>query len=226
MIRVSPSLLESYRLFLTEDWFTVEKMRDDISKEFTPTPQIMLGNAYHKMVENFTNAHEMYAEHGNPGEKPMLVEQDGYLFQYEPCTEPVRDFLDARCVHEVYGRRNLTTRFGEVSVATKADAVHGNVGGEWKTTEKSIQIRKYMDSVQWKLCCWALHLRAIDYRIVKLKQTDDGSWTVVDSDQIQMLWCDSLMDEIIWLIDGLIDFHHTQELSEYLVPYYQRQKAA
>lgn len=225
MIRVSPSLLESYRLFMTEEWFTVERMREAITGKFEPTPQILLGQAYHKMLENFTSVHEMHLVHGNPTSAEMTVTQDGFTFAYEACVEPVADFLRANAVHEVYGTMEIRTQFGVVSVATKADAVWGNIGGEWKTTESAIQLAKYMDSVQWKLCAWTLGLRAIDYRIMRMEQREDGVWTVADSNSVQCIWSDSLKAEVLDLIHGLIEFHHAQDLRAYLLPYYMRTAA-
>lgn len=222
MIRITPSLLESFRLYLTEEWFTTEKMVEAITGDFVPTPQIRLGQAYHKMIEDHASVHEMYFKHGNPHEQEMLVSQDGYKFAYEPCIQPVRDFLEAGCQQEVYGTRILETAHGPVSIATKADAVWGNMGGEWKTTEKPIQIQKYMESVQWKLCAWALHLRSMDYRVIQLFEREDQVWDVKNYEAVQMIWSESLMKEVIWIINGLIDFHFSQGLSEYLKPYKER----
>lgn len=222
MIRLSPSLLESYRLFRTEEWFTTEKMVESITGDFKPTPQILLGRAYHKMLENYTSLHEMYFAYGCPHDQEMTANQDGFTFAYEPCVAPVADFLKAHAVHEVYGTKELQTGHGLVSIATKADAVWGNLGGEWKTTESAIQIQKYMDSAQWKLCAWALGLKAIDYRILRLEQRADEVWTVADSDAIQCVWSDSLLADLVDLADGLIDFHKTQGLDKYLLPYHTR----
>lgn len=222
MIRVSPSLLESYRLFTCEDWFTVEKIEEAITRKFTPTPQVLLGSAYHGMLEHQTTTHETYFAAGNPGEGEMLATENGYTFAYEPCIEPVSDFLRAGCVHEVRAATTLQSRFGEVSIATMADAVHGNIGGEWKTTEKSIQLAKYMDSVQWKLCCHVLGLKAMDYRIVQLIQREDNVWTVKNWDGVQLLFSPSHMDEVMSLIDGLIGLCQDQGWMDYLVPHYGR----
>lgn len=226
MIRLSPCLLESYRLFRTEDWFTVDKMRESITGKFEPTPQILLGRAYHAMLENYGDTHTMYLNYGNPATEEMTVNQDGYVFAYESCIAPVSDFLMAGCVHEVYGTAELQSSAGAVSIATKADGVVGLIGGEWKTTEKPIQIAKYMDSVQWKLCAWTLGLKAIDYRVMRMDQREDGVWYVADSDAVQCIWSDSHMVEIQDLIEGLIDFHQTQGLAEYLKPYYMRTQEA
>jgi hypothetical protein len=84
---------------------------------------------------------------------------------------------------------------------------------------------KYADSVQWKLCAWTLGLKAIDYRILRLEQRADNVWTAADSDSIQCVWSESLLPEIIDLVDGLIDFHKQQGLDEYLKPYYRRNAA-
>jgi len=224
MIRVSPSLLESYRLYLTGDWMSTEQLVQKITGSFAPTPEIYLGWAYHHMLENFGETHEMYFEYGNPQDSEILVTSDDHTFAYEPCVAPVADFLEAKCVHEVKGVKEMETEHGTVSIATKADAIWGNIGGEWKTTQKSIVLAKYMDSVQWKLCCWALGLVQMDYRIVQLFKRKDGIWDVKNSDSISMTWNDSHMDEILDLISGLVHFHQQQGLEYYLVPYYEREQ--
>jgi hypothetical protein len=235
MIRISPSLLEAYRLYLNDSetvWFTTEKLVNQIKGDFVLTPPIKLGMAYHAMLEDNTDAHEAYFN-GASGERMLtawgIVDKraeklERYQFDYVKCIEPVSDFLRSpACVHEVKGYKTFTTDYGEVSVATKADAVVGNIGGEWKTTEKYIQIMNYYDSVQWKLTAWALNLVAIDYRVIQLvKIKDTGIWTVKNYDAIQCVWSDSLMAEIITLVNGLIDFHHTQGLEHYLIPFYDR----
>lgn len=224
MIKLSPSLLESYRLFRTEDWFTQEKIIESISGEFIPTPAVKLGLAYHEMIETFTTSHMMYIEHGNPGKEELTAECSGYRFAYEPCVKPVLDFLKAGCMHEVSGEREFPTSYGPVMIRTRADAVLGNIGGEWKTTSKSIQIAKYMDSAQWKLCAWTLGLAAMDYRVVQLYVRKDGIVDVKNSDHIQMIWNDSLLVELSDLIHGLIDLHYQLGLEEYLKPFNERKK--
>lgn len=222
MIRVSPSLLESYRLYLTGEWMSTEMLVEKITSKFQPTPEILLGWAYHHLIEQHTDLHEMYIQYGNPSEHEMRAVSDGFTFAYESVIEPVVDWLRVSPVHEVYGTRELLTQYGPVSVATKADAVHGIQGAEWKTTGKAIDIQRYMDSVQWKLCAWALHLTTMDYRVLKLKQRKDGIWYADDHQAVQLVFTDSLMDEVIDLIHGLIDFHHQQGLQDFLLPYHDR----
>jgi hypothetical protein len=230
-IRISPSLLECFRLFRTEEWCTVERMRDYITGVFNMTPAILVGSAFHELIEKRDDLHQEYF-HGDrklvqkhvyqtvKREGEMLPET--FLFNYRSIIKPVKDFLAAGAVTEVKAYRTIETFFGPATIATKADAVHGLIGGEWKTTKGEIDLLQYVDSVQWKLCAWVLHLRVMDYRVMTFEKGEFNAFEVKDWDSVQCIWSDSLLDEIRDLIHGLIEFHYDQGLQHYLVPFYDR----
>ena len=50
-LRVSPSMLESYRLYTTEDWFDTDRMVAQITEPFIETPEMKLGTDVHRFIE-------------------------------------------------------------------------------------------------------------------------------------------------------------------------------
>jgi len=210
LIRVSPSLLESYRLFMSEDWFTVEKMDDAIVGEFVPNRPIRLGQAYHHMLEHWRK----YKGKG-------VVVIDGFALDFDGCMFPNFDLMNDSAVFEVYGKKNLDTSYGLVSVASKADCLMGNQLIEVKTTEKYYSYEKYADSAQWKLCAWVFGFERVNYRVQKLK--DQGGYIeCIQFDDIPLVFSPSLESDIVDLIHGLIGYHYERGLEWWLQPYQER----
>lgn len=198
--RVSPSMLESYRLYLNEDWMTTERFVEGLTS-FVETPEMRLGTAVHRYIEDGT-------------------ESDEFLIDYSSI-DPVISDITGFMVHEMRGSKILHTMYGDVIVNAISDAVVGNKMYEWKTTAKSLQMGKYHDSVQWKLCAWVFGFSLIEYRAMQLaKDKKSEVWSVKNWDRLPLVWSDPHFREIQFLVDGVIGFCINQKLEECIQPKY------
>lgn len=198
-LKLTPSRLESYRLFMTEDWMTEQKLVEDL-RGFKETPQMRLGSAFHELVEKGHN-------HSYPE----------YSFCKLPENEHLKQLSSTDMIHEISARRSMIIDGQEVVISTRADGAIGNKLLELKTTENSLQMNKYANSCQWRFCLWAMGLPFIEYLAVQLKQDNDQSWFVKNFDRTgNLYWCDSLMDEMKDIARGLIEFYCKHDLANHI----------
>lgn len=206
-IRISPSVLESYRLYTVEDWFDTQRLYDQLSKPFEETEAMLLGRAFHSVIE-----------------KPPLswdeqtVERDGFVF--ESVSMPRFDFK----VKEVKDTKVIETKYGPVTIATKADAIDGNVVNEIKTSTKSIDPLKYIYSVQWKCMCYVFGVSIARFRCFQLRKNKNGIYSVVSSPTTgRLIFGPNMIIEIKELIEGFIQFCITKDLTDILKPWWERE---
>lgn len=212
LLKVTPSGLEGFRLYLSDAddvWFNTQKLIEDITGEFQETELMQRGTAWHKLIEDAPNT-----------PYPEVAEVNGYRFDTDKSLRIVRDWLSVPAVHECWGERTLDIPgLGTIVVRTKADAVYGNMGGEWKSSGKPPKAHeKFCDSVQWRLCCWALHLRSIDYRAVQLG-TDKGSdiYYPKAMDYDQFIFNERFeMPRLVALIRRYVQFYRDHDLMKYM----------
>lgn len=189
LIRIAPSRLESYRLYRTEDWFTTERLYEQLTEPFRETPEMALGSAFHALIE------------GEQVREPMFA---------AGCLDKIQPLLERGPCFEVSGERVMETDYGPALVSTRCDAAVGNELHEFKTTGKSLQPDKYADSAQWKAMLWALEgFRSVEYWMFQLRDTG-GAYRVTAFDRVKVYWSDVLVNEIRDLVHGLVEFYRLQ----------------
>lgn len=159
-MRVSTTVLESFRLFIEADWMPEQDLLATIRGEFSPTPEILLGLAYHSVIEH----PEKYRTEGG----------DAYVcreFSFPAgIIQPMLELVDRRGSFEV----KATKWMDDCLVVVKADHVFGTDISELKTTLKAFDAEKYMASVQWKLEALLLGASRVTYRVACLLDGKDG----------------------------------------------------
>ncbi len=200
--RASPTWLNAYKLYLNTDWMTTEKLVSQIRSEEPPNEQMLLGTAVHKYIEDGSHSEE-------------------FDIDYASIDEVMADLRLDVMLHELRGSRNLMTEYGEIQINSLADGILGLMLYEWKTTTGTIQLDKYIDSMQWKVCAWVFELPRIEYRIMQLKQgrkKDDTTWKVTKSEVLPLVWNDRDMIEINHMVNGFIDFCLRTDLEAFIQP--------
>lgn len=157
-IRVSATQLESFRLYLTEDWMEEASLLATLKGEFTPTPAVRLGHAYHSVLET----PERYR-------RPGGYACEGFTFD-ETTMRPMLDLIDRRGVFEV----KATKAFGPVTLVAQADQLVGAHLYEFKTTGSSFDPDKYLASAQWRVMALVFEPLAITYRVAQLDDHGNG----------------------------------------------------
>lgn len=150
-MRISATTLESYRLWRDPDqeWMSEDDLRDSILNIWKPTHKVELGSAFGKVLED----PDRYLAPGG-------FRCDGFAFARD-VMEPCLDVVDRRGVFEAKALK----RYGDVDVVSKADHVFGARLSEFKTTTSSFDVKRYLDSYQWRFMADAFQPSVITYHV-------------------------------------------------------------
>jgi hypothetical protein len=135
-MRISTTTIESFRLFMQpeQDWMSEDALLATIRGEFRTTPQIELGIAFERVLEN----PDKYRVRGG-------YACNGLSFDDATMREPLA-LIDRRGLFQV----KSTKAYGDCTVVAKADTIVGAHIGEWKTTASTFDADKYLQSCQWR----------------------------------------------------------------------------
>lgn len=205
-LRVSATLLESFRLYLTEDWFDEADLVAKIKGEFTWTPAMRLGTAYHAVIERPQRALSGY------------YEQDGFRFAPETVT-PMLDKIE-RGVFEVKTTKSILVampHFNEVVLVAKCDHISGSHLSEFKTTLDAFDSEKYMASYQWRIMGWLFEPTCITYHVALLKEPDEENVVRLRSiESLNVFPYPALQDDCRELVRDFVDYLYKKGLDGYL----------
>jgi len=158
MMRVSATTLESYRLFIEQDWMEEAELLASIRGEFVPDRKVLLGQAFDEVLTE----PDKYRIAGG-----FQVGRD--FFSADLMAEPLR-LMDRRGVAQV----KATRIYGDVQVVAKADRLIGAELVENKTTLSSFDADKYERSMQWRLMADIFEPLLITYHVFCLSDDDAG----------------------------------------------------
>jgi len=156
-LRISATLLESFRLFLQEDWFEEASLLASIKGETVPTRNMQLGTAYHAILER-PDRHRMLWGGYESGE-----------FRFaDSAVEPMLEWIDRRGTFEV----KTTKQLDNVTLVAQADHIAGAHLSEFKTTLEGFDAEKYCASYQWRVMALLFEPLAITYRVACLSDDE------------------------------------------------------
>lgn len=157
-MRISTTVLESYRLFMAGEWMAEDELIATIKGEFTPTPAVRLGLAYGKVLED----PDRYLVPGG-------YVCEGYQFGLKD-VEPALTRIDRRGVFEA----KATKAYGANEVVAKADHLLGAHLSEFKTTCSTFNVEKYLDSYQWRFMFDIFEALSGTYHVFLLDDHENG----------------------------------------------------
>ena len=159
-MRISCTTLETFRLWLEpdNDWMTEEELVATITGEFRSTPQIELGIAFERVLED----PEKYRVRGG-------YRANGYSFDDDTMAQPLA-LIDRRGVFQV----KSTRQYGDCTVVAKADQIVGAQIGEWKTTTSTFAFEKYAQSYQWRFELDIFGAALATYHVFELEDHENG----------------------------------------------------
>lgn len=137
-LRISVTTLESFRLYLTEEWKPESELLDEIRGEFKATPKMLLGRSGHCAMEG-RFAHE------DPGGHLCY----GFRWPRAVVTE-CREAFRSGGVPEVKVEKVLSINGEDVTLVGKADRLIGTEIVEHKFTLSTFNAERYQDSMQWR----------------------------------------------------------------------------
>lgn len=196
MIRLTATMLETYRRFVETEYTTYDDMLAAIDGTTTESPQMALGTAVHKALENY-NGSELATD---------VVTVDGYAFDARSI-EKASDFVTPMWLHEVAGQKSMRLFGEEVVIRCKADALIGTFVVDHKVTGSidAGKIESYVDSIQWRAYLWVFGGNEFMYNAMVWSE-NNGVYHLKDN---QRVFCNSyygLYSDLRRCAEGLFSF--------------------
>lgn len=160
-MRISTTTLESFRLWSQpdQDWMSEESLIATIRGEFVPTPAVLLGKAFGKVLET-----------PDPFVVPGGYRCGDYFFA-DAVMSPALALMDRRGVFEA----KATKDYGPYTVVAMADQLSGARLIEHKTTLGYFDFDKYAASCQWRFMADIFEPVSITYHVFLLAEGRDGA---------------------------------------------------
>ncbi|MGB9697715.1 MAG: hypothetical protein ACPL2D_10605 [Ignavibacteria bacterium] len=150
MYYVSVSVLEKFRRYLDEvsEFDTKEAVLEAITGKFAPNDKVIVGQAYHKMIEALSKYNNYY---------PDII-----LFD-EKQIEPARKFVSSLKV--VGNEISVYKQYGNYKVGGRIDILEADTIRDVKVTFKFPSYDEYFDSYQWRFYLDILEMERFLYDI-------------------------------------------------------------
>lgn len=207
ILRVSPTMLESYRLYRAAEFISTEEMEARIRREYAePSEAQRIGTAFHACLEGVA---ELL---GDGVEVPMYL-YDGLLFD-SVTVDGARKGLDG-ALPEVPGEAHLTVDGYVVRLGGRADYVRGSHLWDIKSSLKPIAPERPADSMQWR--CYHLIYGAtrITYRHCQLAESE-GIYSVRDWHDVTLYPYPGIHRDVEAALRGLLEFARGRGILETL----------
>jgi hypothetical protein len=198
-MRISTTTLESFRLFMDQDWMAEADLINSIKGIREETPQMRLGTAFHSVLE--TPDHYRV---------PLGYLCDGFSFPDATMQQPL-DLIDRRGVFEV----KATKQFGPHTVVAKADHIVGTSIAEHKTTCSSFDVDKYLQSYQWRFECAIFEPSSITYRVFCLEDPKEHIVHLRSIETATVYPYPALERDCAQLVRRFIDYVTQRKLTQY-----------
>ncbi len=154
-MRISTTTLESYRLFMDQDWMSEDDLLATIRGEFVPTHAVRLGQAFGAILET---------------PDPFRVSggyRVGDIALGDAVMGPALALIDrSRTVFEA----KAVGRYGTHDVVAKADQLVGGHLIETKATLSTFTFDKYAQSCQWRFMADIFTPAVVTYHVACLHE--------------------------------------------------------
>jgi len=180
MLKISPTLLERYRLARQGKYgLDGSAVIEYLTGEFVMTWQASRGIAYHEMLEHGPDKYRWtIPENEDPKDQEVktvyLVPEPRYGQTWEFTEAAAQPAIDAyqeykHMVHETWAEFDTNACGYEVKIRYKIDGLDGLLAREFKTKGSQPKVSDYMDGIQWKVYLAGMpELQAVKYDIFQL----------------------------------------------------------
>lgn len=212
-MRISCTTLESFRLFCQPDqaWMTEAHLLATIRGEFTPTREVLIGQAFGACLElpwryRVTGGYTVTPRGGT----------EAYVFPDAMMAGPLA-LMDHQ--HGVFEAKT-TKRYGDGIVVSMADQIVGASLKEHKTTFSTFDATKYLDSVQWRFMADMFEAVDVTYLVFQLGEDRKGNLFLKETHTLPVYPYSAMHAECDALVRSFIDYVRGRGIDGLL---YQRQ---
>lgn len=213
MYRVYTTSLESYRLFLSEDWMSEERLIEQLTSRTEPTEEMKKGTAWHKILEQ-------PAVHLTTVDNVPCYAADGYRFRASDIEKVATSFVSGGLA-ELRTWKMYMSSYGAVGVVSRVDRIRGSFIEEHKTRWKPFDINKYMDSCQHRFYLDAFGATACQYNVSVMKHEEEESpysAQLLSLEQFKVYPYEGMANDLTSLVDEFMAFVVSRNLQRYFVP--------
>lgn len=206
-MRISATTLDTFRLYMDEDWMPERDLLASIRRERQATHEMALGTAFGQVLAD----PDAYRARGG-----YRCEVDGETFDFgDDVMGPALDAVGPRGVFEA----KATGTYRGHTVATKADHVYGAELHEFKTTTSSFDIDKYLAAYQWRFMADIFRPARITYTVFCLfESAQNGTIELRGIERFTVAPYPGMRLECESLVRRFVDYVHFRRLGTYLDP--------
>jgi hypothetical protein len=207
MIRISTTLLESFRKLIETEYVPASQVIDSImGKPQEMSWQAAAGTAWHKIIADLEEDCDE-----SPDE---LWARDDYSFTWQSLHNTRR--LLGPGLWEVKVVKHMDVYGVPVALVAKADHVHGNTVTDLKAKFSNLDVSAYEPDLQWRIYLWAHGASCFRYVFCEFKDpkkgycelrnlTETNFWPYPQMERDIKTWC-----------ARFLDFCHQHRLTEHL----------
>jgi len=205
MLRISATLLQSFQLYSSTDWFDEPKLLDAIKGTAIQTPQMKIGRSFHALLEKpQLNLSGVY-EHGGLCFDPAAIDS-------------ILERLPKGGVFETKVAKSIgkTREEDDLVLVAKADYIAGLHVAEFKAPlNGQFDADRYERSVQWKVYAMLYGANRVSYHIACVKQ-DDGLFRLRELSSMDLYPYPELERDVRELVREFLHYLRVRQLDSYL----------
>lgn len=234
MYRFGATTLDAYLMYRDSDWFTYQKLVDQLSGKDELSRAARIGISFQRLVESFMNDGDYDEQIVYLSDCSELAEIEDNVFYAESFpfwfnTECFRILFETKLpinsIPELKSKLTYKTSHGPVDVVCKTDAAMGLVGYDTKTSLKAMQADRYTDKYQWRFYSVCFGFTDFVWPLVQLKELKDAE-NYFDLHSIKTAHQSSypgMEKDCERLVNEFMGFCADNNLLEHLRPYWEKQ---
>lgn len=209
-MRISTTLIESFRLFLSADWMEEADLIKSIRGEFIQTKPMRMGTAFHSILEK-PEAHVLAL-----GDAYVC---DGFTFPGE-VVRPCLALIDHAGIFEVKATKlyRVPGLAEPVTVVAKVDQLLGSRVIENKTKWSAFEFDRYAESYQWRFYADIFEPSCVTYNVFCLDENAAGEIVFKSADTFNLFRYPGLAADCHELLARFVEFVRERGLERYLQP--------
>lgn len=183
MYRLTPSLLDSFRLYHEADFMSLHDLEARIKGEpITPTPAMLLGTAFHKISEGSADVISGY-----------YYSVDGFMFTKASVDAALLPLAGG--VSEVWCSKVLDHVPHSPLLRGRTDRIVGAIPWEIKTKDSEHNPERHAVSLQWQCYLHMLDANECRYLLVRLEEGSE-CWRVRSVDTLPLFRYQGMDDHL------------------------------
>ena len=212
-LRVSATQLESWRLFMTEPWFTEQRMIETLTGKLEDNETMKRGRALHYGLELAAKqVHQNQPDLVSVKNDQMTVRHEDriWVFTVAPTTE-VTVYAGGDWQHELKGKLEIEPG---LLLTGRADALSflESTVVDYKTSTRPHDSQRHSNSMQWRtyLTIFGLDNFRYDQYQIRADRNDQNLITIRDAATLDLHRYDGMEQDVFAAAREIAEFRHSR----------------